>query len=315
MTVYRGVKEKRETRGGLSMIIFLLIMSVMLLLGDGLKRGVKDGIDLCLTTIIPTLFPFFILSDYLAAVIRIDGGSRLCKVYEGLFSVSSRTLPAFLLGNICGFPLGVKYASQQYREKEISIEELEGVCMYSSNPSCAFVISGVGAGLLGDIKLGFLLYFSIVLSAIISGIILRKKASVSHNTVVKSGQSFNFVESVKSAGTTSILVSSYIIFFSALIGLIAEITPNELLIASVSSLLELSNAARRLASLGGISPVIRYTLIAFSLGYSGLSVHMQTFALLPKEMPKTRYILSKLLQGVLCATIAFITLSIEKAVT
>lgn len=314
MTAAKYNKSKERTVSPLMPYAAVFLLFLLLFLGNKIKEGVICGIELCLYTIIPTLFPFFVLSDFLLSVIWINPNGPVAKIYRGAFGISSVTLPVFLIGSVCGFPLGIRNASALYKDNKITKRELEYICGFVNNPSVAFVISGVGAGLLGDAKAGVLLYISTVISAVIVGLIFRSKISVSQKNDIISRQSFNLVESIRSAGISSLIVSSYIIFFSSLIGLLSEIVKSEYLMAAISSLLEISNGAKGIASLRSISSIPKLCGIAFSLGFSGLSVHLQSFTFMPKEVSKKKYLLMKLVQGLLCALIVFLFSEIKKAV-
>lgn len=235
----------------------------------------------------------------------------LGRVFSKLFTLPASLLPAFVLGTVCGFPLGVNAAVVHYKNGSLSKKELEDFCGFANNPSLAFVISGIGAGLWGDVRLGIALYISVVLSAITVGILFRRKQNNIAKTNVISRQSFNLVESIKKAGVSSLTVSSYIIFFSALIGVLKNLIDDPLVLTTISSLLEITNASSLAASLGAKFSFSGEILTAFALGFSGLSVHLQTISILPKEISTKRYFLMKLSQGILCSLFIFLSLLIK----
>ena len=313
MTVYTAAKEKRAITA-LSTAICILSLAVMLLFNEAIRRGAKKGLDLCLGSLIPTLFPFFILSDLWVGCFSVNRHSILSRLYERLFNISSATLPAVIMGSVCGFPLGIRLAAEQYNRGQINKNELGRICGFANNPSAAFVISGIGAGLFGDVKIGILLYISVIFSAVIVALITRRKSKISCITQDIPRQRYNIVDSIKSAGASSITVSSYIIFFSALIELIATLSKNRLTCAVFAIFLEITGAACSMVSLTEISDITKHFFTAFALGFSGLSVHMQAFSFMPPELSRRRYLFTKLLQGLICAiTMATLSFTIEKA--
>lgn len=305
MTATLQAKRKRVIIPSLTAICCILVLPLMLFLNGGMKAGAARGLDLCLKTIIPTLFPFFILSDLWAVYVSASETNPICRFYEKLFGVSGATLPAYILGTICGFPLGIRTATRLYVDGVITKNELQRLSGFANNPSAAFVISGIGAGLYGDTGLGVLLYFCTVLSSILVGICFRQKETISENKGYISRQSFNLVNSIRSAGYSSLVACSYIIFFSAIIGIVSGITKNAIVVAITSSLMEITNAASLCANLAE-SNRLKYIITAFSLGFSGMSVHFQSFAILPLEISRTRYIYMKLFQGAACALIFYL---------
>ena len=305
MTSQILTKQKRPSKVSFVSVLCILLMPLMLFFSNSIKQGASLGLDLSLSTIIPTLFPFFILSDLWVSYATINGGI-ISKAYSRLFGVSSSTLPAYLLGSLCGFPLGVKAAVILYDSGLISKEELERLSSFANNPSAAFVISGIGAGLYKDIWIGVRLYLAVLFSSLFVGLLFRLKENNSTNIEVISRQSFNLIKSIQSAGVSSLSVCCYIVFFSSVIGLLAEIIKNPLILAIASSFLEITNASSLSVGLTASYPSVNYLITAFALGFSGLSVHMQVFALLPAETSKSKYLLMKLIQGILCSIITFL---------
>lgn len=311
MTSLSNTKTKRARRISFAPLCCILLLPLMLFLGDGLKEGVSSGLSLSLSTIIPTLFPFFIISDLWSCVMTCKEDGALGKLFNKFFGLPATLLPAFVLGTVCGFPLGVNAAVVHYKSGNLSKKELEGFCGFGNNPSLAFVISGIGAGLWSDVRLGVTLYISVVLSAITVGILFRRKQIDTNKTNVISRQNFSLVDSIKKAGLSSMAVSSYIIFFSALIGVLKNLIKNPLLLTVLSSILEITNASSLAASLGDKFALSGQIITAFSLGFSGLSVHLQTLSILPKEISTKRYFLMKLSQGILCSLFTFLSLLIK----
>lgn len=305
MTSQILTKQNRIGNISLISILCILLMPIMLFFSESIKRGAMLGLDLSLGTIIPTLFPFFILSDLWVSYATIKGGI-ISKAYGRLFGVSGSSLPAYLLGSLCGFPLGIKAGVGLYERGYISKDELERLSGFANNPSAAFVISGIGAGLYKDIAVGTRLYIAVLISSFLVGLLFRSKGDFFKNNDVILKQRFDLIKSIQSAGFSSLTVSCYIVFFSSVIGLLTEITKNPLILAIASSFLEITNASSISADLVISNPYVKYVITAFALGFSGLSVHMQVFALLPAEISKSKYLLMKLIQGILCSIIMFL---------
>ena len=99
----------------------LLVCGVFFLLGFLLMHPAeslvcaKAGMTLWLNTLIPTLLPFIILTGILT---RIDNIQKILSPLESYFrvllGVSSWGGYVFLLGMLCGYPLGAKLASDLY---------------------------------------------------------------------------------------------------------------------------------------------------------------------------------------------------------
>ena len=300
------LKGKRALQSYSLSLISLAISFVLIIFGDIVKQGVLDGLSFSVKTIIPTLFPFFILSDIWADVFVISQNGIVSKCFQKTFHLNKVSITAFILGLICGFPVGVKTAAQLYKDKRITKEELSHICGFANNPSAAFVISGVGAGILGNIFTGIRLYIAVIISAIIVGIIFRQKDVSLVDSDVISRQSFSLVESIKNAALSSLNVMAYIVFFSALTSLVSVITNNSFVTTIFSVFFEVGNAVNSISKIENIDKPLCLSLIGFALGFSGLSVHLQAFSFLPREVSKKRYLFMKLIQAVICALLILI---------
>ncbi len=295
-------------------IICLFAAVVMLTLGNELKSGVAYGLEISYNIIIPTLFPFFILSDLWAHSLSVSSDSFLGKMFYRLFGISGSGASAFICGMFCGFPIGVKASVNGYKLGKLDLDQTQLLCALASNPSCAFVISGIGLGMYKDIRIGILLYFCVIIAAVIIGFLFRIRNNKCNFTSDISGQSFNLVESIRNAGLSSISVCSYIIFFSALIGLFRSVCKINVMNIVFSCLAEVSFACLFLKENSPLPSPISLALTAFALGFSGFSVHMQAFSFMPREISRKKYLLTRLLIGFTSGAISFILFTIIKAV-
>ena len=119
-----------------------------------------------------------------------------------------------------------------------------------------------------------------------------------------SRQSFELSTSIKSAALSSIYVSSYIIFFSALLGVIFLICNTDLSKIAFAVIFEIGNATAIISKSKNITNVLSFALTGFALGFSGISVFMQALAYLPSEISKKELLGYKLIQGALCGLFA-----------
>ena len=106
---------------------------------------IKNGLLLCANTIIPSLFPFMVLSEI---AISAGIGDLLAKYLRApmsrLFGISGEGACAFLLGILCGFPVGAKSAVSLYDKGKISKQECEKLLSICNIPSMSFVVNIVG---------------------------------------------------------------------------------------------------------------------------------------------------------------------------
>ncbi|MCI9356103.1 MAG: sporulation protein [Lachnospiraceae bacterium] len=104
----------------------------------------QQGLLLWFHTLLPTLLPFMILSNL---VIRLGTAEKLLSPFAPLFRTLFGLSPAgtyvYLLGLLCGYPMGAKLTADLYKEKRIPKSEAMYLLTFSNNPSPAFLSSYV----------------------------------------------------------------------------------------------------------------------------------------------------------------------------
>lgn len=283
--------------------IFLSCTALLFFYNESAKLGFINGLKLSAQTIIPAIFPFFILSDLLLCFFE-PKGNFLSRIFEKLLAFSPSGFKAYIIGVLCGFPLGAKCAARLYSENKITLKECERLCAIASSPSLAFVISGIGLGLRGSIKDGILMYFCVIISSILTGIVFKNAREKSCILEEITEQNFVLTDSIRRAASSSLSISAYIALFSSLLFLIDSLIKNDILLLFISAFLEVGNASV-LISRSSLFPLhISFSLTAFALSFSGISAFMQGAEFLPGEASKSKIFFMKLIQGVISFLIA-----------
>ena len=288
----------------------LLILMITLIAGLIIQRAsvaqaVSSAIRICLSNLIPALFPFMVISEIF---IRCFSSNKF------------PLLSAFLIGNICGFPIGAKILSDLYSENKITSEQYRNYLPLCSNPGLAFTVVGVGANLWNSYLIGITLYIATVISGVATFLIFSCKKSdliapqtqLFHQNTSKMGSDDSFVNVFVSAVTGSTLkmlnVCGFVIFFSAftsvLCGIFNSLEFPSLFSALIYSIFEISGATAALSQLPGnsLSPTFCLAMTFFSHGFGGLCIYAQIISVSADSKSFTsRYLLFKMLQGVLSA--------------
>ncbi len=305
-------KEKRHLAKITSLLVSVaftaLIFFTALFFSDELSDYVAAGLRLSVGVIIPSVFPFLILTDVAMRYIRFERIGVLRRAFERLFHISGSALPVFVCGILCGFPLGAKLALMMYENGKISKCECERLMAFSNNASPGYVICAVGLGMRGSLAEGIALYISMILSSVITGILIGINKTKSDDSHFISWQNYSFVESVKSAVTVCLHVCGFVTVFSIAVGLVDELLKYEVVKAFIIPFMEIGNAAVFLSDLYIVPRWATLTLTAFSISFSGLCVSTQTLALIDKASPVSinGYLPRKLLQGFIAALLILV---------
>jgi hypothetical protein len=289
----------------ISLILLILTLWFGIYLSGEVAAYVKDGMLLAVGCVIPSSFPFMLISDAYIAYGRPERIRPLGRIFTALFGLDPRALSAFICGNVGGFPIGAKMAADMYLENEISREDAERLAALSNNPSSAFVIGGVGLGIYGEAGVGIMLLLSVYIATVLSGIVTRRNRAFSRIQSDNNRQNYSFVESTKRAGLTSVSIISFISVFSVALGIIKKRVKYAFILYPVYSLLEVTNAVGGFSSLGIFPPTLRLAACAFSLGFGGFSVGMQSSVFASSRgLKMKKYYSIKLLEGILAGSIA-----------
>ena len=102
----------------------LILVSVMVLLlwrSAVAAEAVRRGLTLCARSVIPALFPYFVVSGLFISLGFADGvGRRLEPLTRRLFGVGGAGASAFFLGLLGGYPVGGRTVGQLYRAGRLS---------------------------------------------------------------------------------------------------------------------------------------------------------------------------------------------------
>lgn len=312
-----SVQKRKISYGQICFGAFSLFCLLLLLKNADLAiDSIREGLALCAKAVIPSLFPFMVLSELI-----LSGGAfrsfftKLTAPFQRIFHLSSVGCCALLLGLLCGFPIGARCAVSAYDRGELSREEAEHILLFSGIPSSAFLINAVGISLFESQKLGILLWIIVLLSSLLVGwLFSRKKQKKENPPSAENSLSFRqpsggaslFTNAITLSTRNILLVCAYVVFFSALAGALGGIfqalhTP-PILQAMTLGMLELSSGVSQIAA--SLEPRVALPLCAFAAGWSGISVHCQVLSVCEgRSFSFRNYFLAKLLQGLLCALI------------
>jgi len=306
----RGSTLKKEIN---SLALLLGTLLFGLALSAEVSEYIKEGLTLSVGCVIPSSFPFMIISDMYVCYGKPENIRLLRRAFTFLFGLPPSALAPFICGNIGGFPIGAKMASDCYSAGILTKDEAERLIPLSNNPSCAFIVGGVGLGIFGDLKVGLMLLFSLYSSTVICGVLTRNKTDKNHKNDFNIEQNYDFISSVKSAGINSISIISFISLFSAINGIVKKRIKNAPILYIISAFCEVTNAVNFFASDSRISPYLSLLLSAFALGFGGICVGLQSTVFTSVSgLKMKKYYLIKLLNAIISAGIFSILFAIIK---
>lgn len=265
--------------------------TLLLIFPQQAAQGVEKGINLCLYTLMPSMYPFMFVSSF---VVSSSISEKMADVFAAAMNRIFR-LPGvcgviILLSMVGGLPVGARAIEAAYERGSISKNEGQRLLTFCINPGPAFVITSVGFCFLSSRLCGAIIYASLILSSITTGFLTRFvfHAGTDFNTdkYVKTDKvplHESFVASVNTAITGITNVSAWVILFSCVTELISLLPFSDGTRLFVTAITEMTNGAQQAA---GNVPV---PLIAGIIGFTGLCGQMQIMPVVIKMKMKLKH--------------------------
>ena len=298
-------------------------------------QAAKDGLKLWANSVVPSLFPFFVATEILCNTNLVYvAGKYLRKPIQKIFNVPGEGAIAIIMGIISGYPTGAKIVVN-FRERNICTkEEGERLLAFTNNSGPLFILGTVGISLFRDVRIGYLLLISHIISSLIVGIIFKnwKKGNLkSYTNLVEKVEKPKNIGirdlgeilgiAIKKSIITILNIGGFIVIFSVILSILENsgffsITENICKIFGITSgigtslisgIIELTNGVSKLSLLGNSNIYIIFA--SFLLGFGGISVLLQVYSVISKsDISIKPYFYGKLLQGVIASIITIVIL-------
>ena len=261
---------------GLTCALCAMGMLVLILDSATALSGAADGVTLCLRTLIPGLFPFFVLSALLTASLPRSG-----------------LVAAGILG---GYPVGARSAAQAYRAGQLSKRDASRMAVLCNCPGPAFLF-GV-AGQIFSLKQTVLLWAVYLVSVPALWLVVPGTFALS-----PARYEFSINDAVSGAVRSMAGVCGWVILMRTLLAVLERWVLWLLPLwaqAAICGALEMTNG---ILMLRDVEESLRFILAAGMLGFGGVCVAMQTLGV-TRGLSMRAYFPGKILQGCICTLLA-----------
>lgn len=253
-------------------------------------ESIKNSLIMCYNSVIPSLFPFLVLSEFLISVLSTT------KI--------NPTVYLFICGLLTGFPNGTKGVCKLYSKNKISKESAVKLLYCTANASPAYIVSFIGMCILGSKSIGYIILISQFICSIMCAIGFGafKKSIKTYPGIINLTETA--CNSITGSVSACLNICGYIIFFGIFADIISKlICSNSILIG----ILEITRGVS-LINLNNSNSII---LISFLVGFSGLSIIMQCINYVVKyNLPIKPIIISKFIYSFLMPAITYCLIKI-----
>ena len=278
-------------------------MLIIIFDGKTAINAMDEGIDLCIHTVIPALFPFFLLSGIINNCL-IGQKTRLLRFFEKICSIPVGSGSLLAVGFLAGYPVGAQLAAQAYQNGTLSKNTVRRMLGFCSNAGPSFLF-GMLSPLFDDPKIPWVLWGIHIISALIVGWVLP--GEFSSQCHLSAAKPISMSKALRKAIENIVMVCGWILIFRVILSFCNRwflwLFPVEIQVL-FSGILELSNGCVLLKNI----PVsgTRFLLAEIMLSFGGLCVMMQT-ASVTQKIGLGYYFPGKILQTLLSACLCCLT--------
>lgn len=320
-------KKSKTKSYSLFITLFLILLTICLIVNP--KKYIAscyNGLSVWATCVLPSLLPFFIITKLLNELKILDKFfNKFAKINKFLFNAPSCSGYIFGMSIISGYPVGAKLICDFYQNHLITQKQANKLVTFCSTSGPLFIIGTVGAIMMKSALIGYILYASHIISAILNGVLYRKAFVDDNNTTHdKTDTSTNYQTLLSNTMTSSIssimVVGGFVAMFFMIIDILGDINllyPFEWLFNSIFSLVGVKNAGSGIINglievtrgckdiaLLGLNPTISAVVLSGLIGFGGMSIHLQSLSFLMQCKVNIKfYFLQKITQTIFaCAS-------------
>lgn len=235
--------------------------------------SVNVSINLFIKNLFVSLFPFFLLADFL---INYNYIYYLSKIFKFKYSY------VILMCMLSGLPSNAKYISKLLENNQINKEDAEILMSVTFFPNPMFVVVSIGVLVFNNTFTGIVMLLNIYLSNIIFYLIKYKKLTKNNIKINNNQLSFSSLlkSSILNNMNTLIVILGTIVFFTTITNILFNYIEMPLVFESIiTSIFEMTSGIKKISDLT-ISTNLKYMLISSSLSLSGLSILAQASSML-----------------------------------
>lgn len=240
-----------------------------------ISDSILNSLSFCSKTLIPSVFPFMVLSLFLIYSSLLESNLRntyisknnilgVCKIYNN----------SIILGSLSGFVTGSRCVCKIYDSYNTDVNSFNHAVAISSNAGIGFTVSCVGILIWGSPLFGVLIYILQIGLAILLGRLFYKKSNCSRYTVQASHPSITkaFTDSVTDSAYSLLSICAFVTVFTILSDILALCLPEDLSYL-INIFFEFSSGSFK--CIMSEHNYINGFLSGFCIGFGGLSAIFQ----------------------------------------
>jgi len=291
--------------------IFVLFVLVCMIANPSKYIQVSlDGISAWAFNVLPSVLPFMFFTRLLSS---LDIMPRLTAPFKHFSTTLFKTPPvsiyAFLMAILSGYPVGSKMVADLYLQGKITKQDAFKMSSFCSTSGPMFIVGAVGVGMFNSPKIGYILFISHILGAILNGLAFRnyKIKEETQDYEPPKEQKFDLSDLVTNSTLSILSVGCIITIFFIIIDCFTPLIsflPDGIEFF-VKGLIEITKGCLDLSTLSNTS--LATILASFVISFGGISTVLQSLTMLAKlKMPTKFFIFQKLLHATFSGLTTFL---------
>lgn len=283
-------------------LLYSLLMLLLILDAKTAVAGASEGVLLCIRTVIPSLFPFFIFGILICTSLSgvelklLQPLCRLCRIPKGAGSL-------LVLGFLGGYPIGAQSVYSVYQSGGLGRNDARRLLGFCSNAGPAFIF-GMTSSLFTSAGASWLLWAVHMASAIISAVLLP--GSARNQVLQRSTSNITVMDAVEKSIRAIGRVCAWVVVFRVIISILSRwilwIFPTDIQVI-IAGILELTNGCTGLYSIP--QQGMRFVLCSGFLGFGGVCVMLQTLSV-TGDLGIRTYLIGKIFQLLISIMLSYI---------
>lgn len=302
----------RARLAGLKCATGMLCVGLLLSEPAAAALGAARAMAQWCAVVAPSLFPFLALMPLLTSVPAAAGRCFLDPMMLRLFNLPGEAVSAMFIGMMAGSPAGAIAARRAAARSDMNRGQLQRLAIAVTGFSPAFLIGGVGLGLLESEAQGWVLFRAQMFTQLTLALLLRG-CWRDRTEAVAAEEGRAEEQPVRAAVLTALTICGYMTLFGALAFAMRAVIGKGFADVLVCALDVPSGAAVT----AGLAMKMKWklALTAAVVGFGGICVGFQNLnALRGCGIPAMEYFALRLAAAVLCAAFAAIQIQMPKAV-
>ena len=296
-----------------SVMMFISVVFAFLFISekDSVSASLSSALSMCGDVLIPSLFPFMVLSSFSISCGLYDSDSRFVGfIMTKLFRLPPVCFSALIFGFSGGYPVGARIVGELYEKGQIDDMQAKHLLSFCVNAGPAFSVAVAGGMLTGSHTAGLIILLSVSLSSLIVGVVYGRfskqiNAEKCEFSVRCISVTESLVNAVNSAGNGILSVCGWVLAFSAFSSIFRQFIADEKLRLIYDSVAEVTSGLSSAAETGGMP------MVAACVSFGGLCVMCQNMPQIKKcGMKISEYLLFRIINSILSFCVCRLLLQI-----